>query len=108
MQYVDTEYDGGGVDDVVDTYDSYVTTAGGLISGDDGMMDPSMIPLEEGGGPAGTTAAAGAPSAFNYDDARIASLPRVLLMGPRRGGKTSIQVCFRCWYLVGSFFCESL
>eukprot|EP00529_Nitzschia_sp_RCC80_P022743 CAMPEP_0113510128 /NCGR_PEP_ID=MMETSP0014_2-20120614/37959_1 /TAXON_ID=2857 /ORGANISM="Nitzschia sp." /LENGTH=486 /DNA_ID=CAMNT_0000406035 /DNA_START=96 /DNA_END=1556 /DNA_ORIENTATION=+ /assembly_acc=CAM_ASM_000159 len=92
MQYVDTEYDGG-VDDVVDTYDSYVTTAGGFISGDDGMMDPSMVP-PEGGGPAGPAAAgAGASSAFtvNYDDARIASLPRVLLMGPRRGGKTSIQ-----------------
>ena len=99
MQYVDTEYDGGGVDDVVDTYDSYVTTAGGLISGGDGIMDPSMIPPEEEGGPAGAAGTAtGESSAFNYDDARIASLPRVLLMGPRRGGKTSIQVrCFRWW-----------
>jgi hypothetical protein len=26
------------------------------------------------------------------DDPRILSLPRILLMGPRRGGKTSIQV----------------
>ena len=28
----------------------------------------------------------------DFDDPKIASLPRVLLMGPRRGGKTSIQV----------------
>jgi Ras-related GTP-binding protein C/D len=28
----------------------------------------------------------------NFDDPRVANLPRVLLMGPRRGGKTSIQV----------------
>ena len=28
----------------------------------------------------------------DFEDPVIASLPRVLLMGPRRGGKTSIQV----------------
>lgn len=28
----------------------------------------------------------------NFNDPKIASLPRILLMGPRRGGKTSIQV----------------
>ena len=28
----------------------------------------------------------------SFDDPRIADLPRILLMGPRRGGKTSIQV----------------
>lgn len=28
----------------------------------------------------------------NFDDPEIAGLGRVLLMGPRRGGKTSIQV----------------
>lgn len=27
------------------------------------------------------------------DDPRVLNLPRILLMGPRRGGKTSIQVC---------------
>ena len=32
------------------------------------------------------------PLDVNFDDPKIASLPRVLLMGPRRGGKTSIQV----------------
>jgi hypothetical protein len=29
---------------------------------------------------------------IDYEDPAIASLPRILLMGPRRGGKTSIQV----------------
>jgi hypothetical protein len=28
----------------------------------------------------------------DFDDPTISSLPRILLMGPRRGGKTSIQV----------------
>jgi hypothetical protein len=32
--------------------------------------------------------------AVDFTDPAIASLPRVLLMGPRRGGKTSIQVSF--------------
>jgi predicted AAA+ superfamily ATPase len=29
---------------------------------------------------------------INFDDPKIASMPKILLMGPRRGGKTSIQV----------------
>lgn len=28
----------------------------------------------------------------DFEDPAVASLPRVLMMGPRRGGKTSIQV----------------
>jgi hypothetical protein len=28
----------------------------------------------------------------NFEDPRIANLPKILLMGPRRGGKSSIQV----------------
>jgi len=28
----------------------------------------------------------------DFEDPAVAALPRVLLMGPRRGGKTSIQV----------------
>jgi len=31
----------------------------------------------------------------DFDDPKIASLPKILLMGPRRGGKTSIQVRFK-------------
>ena len=42
---------------------------------------------------------------IDFNDPKIASLPRILLMGPRRGGKTSIQVrtlhrefaSFSCW-----------
>ena len=30
----------------------------------------------------------------DFDDPSIAALPRILLMGPRRAGKTSIQVLF--------------
>ena len=33
----------------------------------------------------------GLPMDINFDDPKIASMPRILLMGPRRGGKTSIQ-----------------
>ena len=28
----------------------------------------------------------------NFEDPKVASMPKILLMGPRRGGKTSIQV----------------
>jgi hypothetical protein len=96
MQY--DAYDGGV--DIVDTYDTYATTAGGMIGG--GNYDGHDL-LIGGVGPdddvdgavaQGGQAGAPSPSAFNYDDARIASLPRILLMGPRRGGKTSIQVRF--------------
>lgn len=36
-------------------------------------------------------------SNVNFDDPKIANLPRVLLMGPRRSGKTSIQVRYSHW-----------
>jgi hypothetical protein len=29
---------------------------------------------------------------IDFDDPVVAALPRIILMGPRRGGKTSIQV----------------
>ncbi len=28
----------------------------------------------------------------NFEDPKVANMPKILLMGPRRGGKTSIQV----------------
>jgi len=31
-------------------------------------------------------------ASIDFNDPNIARLPRILLMGPRRGGKTSIQV----------------
>ncbi|KAL7546030.1 hypothetical protein ACHAWF_009375 [Thalassiosira exigua] len=39
----------------------------------------------------GGNAAGGQENVVDFDDPRIASLPRILLMGPRRAGKTSIQ-----------------
>jgi hypothetical protein len=48
-------------------------------------------PLAGAGAGAGADAAAD-PHGPPLDDPAVSSLPRVLLMGPRRGGKTSIQV----------------
>ena len=44
------------------------------------------------GGPAADAVGVGAADAVDFEDPKIAALPRVLLMGPRRSGKTSIQV----------------
>jgi hypothetical protein len=44
------------------------------------------------GGASSSGGGNGAPAVIDFDEPEIASLPRVLLMGPRRGGKTSIQV----------------
>ncbi|KAL3934484.1 MAG: hypothetical protein SGARI_003362 [Bacillariaceae sp.] len=50
---------------------------------------------EEGGGALMTQQLSQQPQVgqveVNFDDPKIANLPRILLMGPRRGGKTSIQ-----------------
>lgn len=61
------------------------------------MMNPA---LNDDDGPLFTTFLGGDEMALgnnipdiDFDDPQIAALPRVLLMGPRRGGKTSILVC---------------
>ena len=79
-------------DVVDDTYDSY------LISGGDGGGQQHEMMM---GGDPMTTIGGVSDGGMNnnnnnsnYDDATIAALPRILLMGPRRGGKTSIQVCY--------------
>ena len=46
---------------------------GGILLGGGGMGGDNISPID-------------------FNDPKIASLPRILLMGPRRGGKTSIQV----------------
>ena len=69
--------------------------ADGIIQ--NGTMDDVL--LTSNGGPTflgGNIGAGGAGQPENgnmvdFDDPRIASLPRILLMGPRRAGKTSIQ-----------------
>jgi|UPI000581A864 hypothetical protein len=58
--------------------------------GEGGLMDTDL--QSGGGGPlflANSTH--DTTDAVDFDDPQIAALPRVLLMGPRRGGKTSIQ-----------------
>eukprot|EP00532_Pseudo-nitzschia_australis_P014315 CAMPEP_0168285132 /NCGR_PEP_ID=MMETSP0141_2-20121125/23879_1 /TAXON_ID=44445 /ORGANISM="Pseudo-nitzschia australis, Strain 10249 10 AB" /LENGTH=439 /DNA_ID=CAMNT_0008229187 /DNA_START=115 /DNA_END=1435 /DNA_ORIENTATION=- len=44
-----------------------------------------------GGSQDGFGGAENSASSIDFNDPKIASLPRILLMGPRRGGKTSIQ-----------------
>lgn len=73
--------------------------------GENGAEAMHQYPHPEGGGSSvgsasdvGTsTSSSGGSSgsgstSSSFDDPRIADLPRILLMGPRRGGKTSIQV----------------
>jgi hypothetical protein len=55
---------------------------GGILE-DDGQTDNGGLGLENSNA---------ATAAIDFNDPKIASLPRILLMGPRRGGKTSIQV----------------
>jgi hypothetical protein len=56
------------------------------------------------------------PSSYvDFAKPEIAALPRVLMMGPRRAGKTSIQVCVkkviavvgRCWFPVVVAPCDT-
>lgn len=61
----------------------------------------------DGGGMVGNTSATDMFQSFNehqrtpedldWNDPAIQALPRILLMGPRRGGKTSIQVSVSCF-----------
>lgn len=46
-------------------------------------QEPLFLPEDE---------AALLQSDVDFDDPEVSALPRILLMGPRRGGKTSIQV----------------
>ena len=62
-------------DDALD-YDQYPLTVD--TPEDDGLL---VVPGQPG-----------RPLDINFDDPKISSMPRILLMGPRRGGKTSIQV----------------
>ena len=66
---------------------------GGAVAPADGDDDGPMLISQQGGGEQQPEAGhADDVNAVDFDDPNISSLPRVLLMGPRRGGKTSIQV----------------
>ncbi|KAL3945546.1 MAG: hypothetical protein SGBAC_000370 [Bacillariaceae sp.] len=58
-------------------YDTYDYVGTGDAHDDEGML---VIPGQPG-----------RPTDVNFDDPKVASMPKILLMGPRRGGKTSIQ-----------------
>jgi hypothetical protein len=59
--------------------------------GDFGLPPPSSSPRALSAGAAAAGEEAGG-AAIDLEDPAISALPRVLLMGARRGGKTSIQV----------------
>ncbi len=64
----------------------------GMLPGqdDDDIVDVHGHGDVEGGSSVGVSDAV--EDEIDFDDPRIANLPRILLMGPRRAGKTSIQV----------------
>jgi hypothetical protein len=64
-------------------YDAYDAYGGGAVS--DHQLDDDHGLLVVPGQP-------GRLMDINYEDPKIAAMPKILLMGPRRGGKTSIQV----------------
>ena len=72
-----------------DAYDAY----GGGGSATDQLVDDDGFGVTPGGG-SGQHGHGGPHQhvEVNYDDPKISSMPKILLMGPRRGGKTSIQV----------------
>ena len=88
------------------TYDTYDYVGGtpdqsgglvGLVGGGDDDDHHLLIGGAVGGGDQD-----GQALDVNFDDPKIASFPRLLLMGPRRGGKTSIQV--RRWMSLANLF----
>lgn len=65
-------------------YDAYNDYAGANHLDDD--SGHALAPLAE------SMRSTGTGVETNWDDPKTKSLPKILLMGPRRGGKTSIQV----------------
>jgi hypothetical protein len=80
-----------------DAYDDY--HHGGVdLQQDDDDDDEQQLPNTTAGAASMILDGGGAAAQqllqpdVDFDDPAVAALPRVLLMGPRRGGKTSIQV----------------
>eukprot|EP00978_Attheya_sp_CCMP212_P034841 scaffold148415_cov52-Attheya_sp.AAC.4 len=73
-------YEEGGVETNEEHYQGEYYEEGNFSTGDD-------MPLEAGG----YQDEEDEDDGIDYEDPAIANLPRILLMGPRRGGKTSIQ-----------------
>eukprot|EP00562_Extubocellulus_spinifer_P009370 CAMPEP_0178501682 /NCGR_PEP_ID=MMETSP0696-20121128/17088_1 /TAXON_ID=265572 /ORGANISM="Extubocellulus spinifer, Strain CCMP396" /LENGTH=646 /DNA_ID=CAMNT_0020130663 /DNA_START=115 /DNA_END=2055 /DNA_ORIENTATION=- len=82
-------YENGGVPTGVPTGVPYGRTDSAITDGDASAGSSSS---GSGGSGSGSGSSGGSGSADDsFDDPRIADLPRILLMGPRRGGKSSIQ-----------------
>jgi len=76
---------------------------GDFMYGEEGEMVDNMNGIDDDAGLAeglpngeddmgmGSSVSDGVDDEIDFDDPRIANLPRILLMGPRRAGKTSIQ-----------------
>lgn len=67
-------------------YDSYDYVSG---TANEPLDDESGMLLAAGGGASNGSMRA---MDINFEDPKIASMPKLLLMGPRRGGKSSVQV----------------
>lgn len=71
-------------------YDTYDYVGTGDAHDDEGMLLPGQT---------------GRPADVNFEDPKVASMPKILLMGPRRGGKTSIQVSLLLTCISGRWIC---
>mmetsp|Transcript_1966 Transcript_1966/g.4718 ORF Transcript_1966/g.4718 Transcript_1966/m.4718 type:complete len:462 (+) Transcript_1966:25-1410(+) len=84
-------------------YDDYIDyQQQNVVVGHDEVDNAGMLIMEGSSGQAATSSVQlmgdslvgvenGNAATIDFNDPKIASLPRILLMGPRRGGKTSIQ-----------------
>ena len=64
----------------------------GLVSSNEGNVLPGHGEDSVEHGDHGSSVSDAVDDEIDFDDPRVANLPRILLMGPRRAGKTSIQV----------------
>jgi len=79
-------------------YDDYNGSSGQQVlqsesspAANNNMIGGILEDDDQGDGGLGMENNNAATAAIDFNDPKIASLPRILLMGPRRGGKTSIQ-----------------
>lgn len=79
-------------------YDDYNGSSGQQVlqsesspAANNNMIGGILEDDDQGDGGLGLENNNAATAAIDFNDPKIASLPRILLMGPRRGGKTSIQ-----------------
>jgi hypothetical protein len=71
------------MNDYDDYEDEYNANSNALVQTDEPLLLPTDV------------TAMHQQSNVDFEDPAVVALPRILLMGPRRGGKTSIQVCCR-------------